>query len=95
MSTPRTRQPGRRKNGRFAKRNKIARQGFIARVQKYFDGDFTAAKAYLSAQCLHNYMMQTGIRRQFAFQHPGTPQEFMQRWRQTHPAPPVDIDFYN
>lgn len=74
-------QSGRDEKGRFASGNAIAKMGWHGLVQKRFEGDSVAAKEWLAQLGRHSYMMQTPIRRQHAFYHPGTPEQWLEEWR--------------
>ena len=72
---------GRDERGRFVAGHELAVKGWEGLVAKRFQGDSVAAREWLAQLGRHSYMMMTPIRRQSAFQHPGTPENFLQEWR--------------
>lgn len=49
---------GRNQRGRFTPRNTISKSGWLGLVQKRFNGDQTAAKAYVAQLGRHSYARQ-------------------------------------
>lgn len=80
---------GRNVQGRFVAGNTIAQQGWCGLVQKRFDGDVTAARAWLAQLGRHSYARQAiggtvfAYRLQTVWPHPGNPGEFLAAWRQS------------
>ncbi|MBX3001926.1 MAG: hypothetical protein KF893_25600 [Caldilineaceae bacterium] len=72
---------GRDKRRRFVKGHQHARRGWLALVEKRFNGDMEAAKTWLGKigawadDERHPFWMR------WYSPHPGTPEEFMQRWQ--------------
>jgi hypothetical protein len=79
---------GRNQRGRFTPRNTISKSGWLGLVQKRFNGDQTAAKAYVAQLGRHSYARQAisgtvfEYRLQSVWRHPGTPEQFLAHWRQ-------------
>lgn len=73
---------GRDKRGRFVAGHELAVKGWEGLVAKRFQGDSVAAREWLAQLGRHSYMMMTPIRRQHAFYHPGTPEQWLVEWRQ-------------
>lgn len=67
--------------GHFTPGNGVAITGWEGLVKKRFAGDSVAAREWLAQLGRHSYMMQTPIRRQSAFRHPGTPEQWLEEWR--------------
>lgn len=79
---------GRNAQGRFVAGNTIAQQGWRGLVQKRFDGDVTAARAWLAQLGRHSYAQQalagTCLAHKLAlWPHPGQPETFTAAWRQS------------
>jgi hypothetical protein len=67
---------GKDKNGRFVKGNKYARRGWFGLVQKRFEGDVGAAKAWVGAIGAWAYDAPYRAKGWGSFPHPGTPEQF-------------------
>lgn len=67
--------------GRFTLGHELAVKGWEGLIKKRFEGDSVAAREWLAQLGRHAYMMQTPIRRQNAFRHPGTPEQWLEEWR--------------
>jgi hypothetical protein len=80
---------GRNNQGRFVAGNSYAGMGWRGLVAKRFDGDATAARAWLAAVGRHSYARQAigGTRFEYRLQtiwrHPGSPEQFSAAWRQS------------
>jgi len=80
---------GRNNQGRFVAGNPYAGMGWRGLVQKRFDGDVTAARAWLAQLGRHAYAQQAigGTRFEYRLQtlwpHPGSPEQFAAAWRQS------------
>jgi len=80
---------GRNKRGRFTQGNPYAAMGWAGLVAKRFDGDVTAARAWLAAVGRHSYAKQAiggtvfAYRLNTVWRHPGSPSEFLSEWRQS------------
>ena len=78
---------GRNKRGRFVAGNPFALLGWRGLVAKRFDGDVTAARAWLAAVGRHSYARQAiggtvfEYRLQTIWRHPGEPETFLAVWR--------------
>lgn len=72
---------GRDDLGRFTPGHKHAVKGWEGLVKRRFEGDSVAAREWLAQLGRHSYMMMTPIRRQSAFRHPGTPEQWLEEWR--------------
>ena len=78
---------GRNKRGRFTAGNPFALLGWRGLVAKRFDGDVTAARAWLVDVGRHSYARQAigGTRFEYRLQtiwrHPGSPEQFVAQWR--------------
>ena len=72
---------GRDKKGRFRKGNPYARRGWLALVEKRFQGDMTAARAWVGAMGAWAYDTPYRAMGWGTFPHPGSPEEFLQRYR--------------
>jgi hypothetical protein len=89
---------GRNKRGRFRKGNPYAAQGWRGLVEKRFDGDVTAARAYMAQLGRYSYAKQAleGTRFEYRLQtvwkHPGEPREFLASWRQSLAFTLVDVE---
>lgn len=59
----------------------IGRRGWESLVSKRFEGETLAAKDYVAQLGRHANMLQTSIRRKEAFAHPGTPEQWLSKWR--------------
>lgn len=75
------------KRGRFAEGNTISRRGWLALVEKHFDGDVAAARAYVGQLGFHTYARAALIGtpnehklRSPNYAHPGAPQQFYAAW---------------
>lgn len=69
------------KQGRFTQGNTIARNGWDGLVRKRFSGEAVAAREWVGAVGRWAYAQQTGIVRRGAFQHPGSPENFLVNWK--------------
>lgn len=80
---------GRNKRGRFTAGNPFALQGWRGLISKRFDGDVTAARAWLAQIGRHAYAKQAiggtvfEYRLQTIWRHPGSPEQFVAAWRQS------------
>lgn len=80
---------GRNSRGRFTAGNTYAGLGWRGLVAKRFEGDVTAARAWLAQLGRHAYAKQAiggtlfEYRLQTLWPHPGAPGEFLAAWRQT------------
>lgn len=89
---------GRNAQGRFVAGNTIAQQGWRGLVDKRFDGDTTAARAWLAQLGRHSYARQAigGTRFEYRLQtiwaHPGAPGEFLAAWRQALAFTLADVE---
>jgi len=78
---------GRNKRGRFVAGNTFALLGWHGLIAKRFDGDVTAARAWLAAVGRHSYAKQAiggtvfEYRLQTIWRHPGEPETFLADWR--------------
>lgn len=81
---------GRDSQGRFVAGHTHASKGWAALVQKRFEGDSVAARAWLAALGMYAYGRAyyhpaTGyasfVKECFRV-HPGTPEQFLMEWRQ-------------
>ena len=79
---------GRNARGRFVAGHPFAVFGWAGLVTKRFDGDITAARAWLAQLGRHAYAKQAigGTRFEYRLQtlwpHPGAPEQFLAQWRQ-------------
>ena len=89
---------GRNERGRFTSGNPYAGLGWRGLVQKRFDGDVTAARAWLAAVGRHSYARQAigGTRFEYRLQtiwrHPGAPEQFAATWRQSLAFTLADVE---
>jgi len=89
---------GRNNRGRFVAGNPYAALGWRGLVAKRFDGDVTAARAWLAQLGRHAYAKQAleGTRFEYRLQtvwwHPGQPEQFTQRWRQSLSFTLTDVE---
>jgi hypothetical protein len=89
---------GRNKRGRFTSGNPYASRGWRGLVAKRFDGDVTAARAWLAQLGRHAYARQAigGTRFEYRLQtvwkHPGDPGEFLAAWRAQLNFTLADVD---
>ena len=67
--------------GRFTPGNHYAAMGWRGLVQKRFGGDVAAAKTWLGKVGAWEYARQAQITRRGVFQHPGTPEQWLEEWR--------------
>lgn len=78
---------GRNKRGRFTAGNRFAPLGWRGLVARRFDGDVTAARAWLAQLGRHAYAKQAiagtvfEYRLQTIWPHPGAPETFLADWR--------------
>jgi hypothetical protein len=91
-------QKGRNKRGRFTKGNPYAALGWRGLVQKRFEGDVTAARAYLAQLGRYSYAKQAlqgtvfEYRLQTVWKHPGRPEQFLAAWRQSLAFTLADVE---
>lgn len=89
---------GRNKHGRFVAGNPFALSGWHGLVDKRFDGDMTAARAWLAALGRHAYATQAlqgtsfEYRLQTVWRHPGRPEQFLSQWRQALSFTLADVE---
>jgi hypothetical protein len=73
---------GKDKRGRFTRGNNYAKRGWLGLVEKRFNGDMGAARAWVGA--IGAWAADLPYADLFpAFPHPGTPEEFKQQRDQT------------
>ena len=72
---------GRDSRGRFTPGHPFAKLGWRGLVQKRFGGDVAAAKTWLGKVGAWEYARQAQITRRGVFQHPGTPEQWLEEWR--------------
>lgn len=72
---------GRDERGRFVAGHPFAALGWVALVQKRFEGDVSAAKTWLGKVGAWEYARQAQITRRGVFQYPGTPEQWLEEWR--------------
>lgn len=66
--------------GRFVAGHSVAKSGWDGLVSKRFNGDRAAAREWLGQVGAWAYARQTGIVRSYAFQYPGTPEQFLEKF---------------
>lgn len=73
----------RTKTGRFTKGNEYGKRGWLALVEKRFNGDVAAAKTWIGAIGAWAYDAPYRAMGWGSFPHPGTPEQFLERYRAT------------
>lgn len=87
---------GRNTRGQFTQGNTFAALGWRGLVAKRFDGDTTAARAWLAQLGRHAYAKQAiegtvfEYRLQTIWRHPGSTGEFLTQWREALNAITLD-----
>lgn len=66
--------------GRFVAGHSIAKSGWEGLVNKRFGGNRAAAVEWLGRVGAWEYARQAGIFRSYAFQYPGTPEQFLEHY---------------